>query len=272
MAQTIGEQLSFADETPEYREFLAKFKPKKTTDDCYTPVNVYEAVAEWVASEYGVDRSGFVRPFWPGGDYERHEYPEGCTVVDNPPFSIMTPIVRRYETMGICYFLFAPYLVNFNIPTSCHVITGTNITYENGADIPTSFVTNLDRCRARSAPDLAAAIKEANDANLKANKKSLPKYTYPDEILTASFLGRLSKYGIEFSVNPDECAPIDALDSQRAVGKAIFGQGYLLSERAAAERAAAERWQLSDRERKMVAMLGRKNDVLPDGRREKGGD
>lgn len=38
-----------------YEEFVDKFKPKLTTDDCYTPPAVYEAVADWAASEYGAD-------------------------------------------------------------------------------------------------------------------------------------------------------------------------------------------------------------------------
>ena len=29
-----------------WQEFVDKFKPKKTTDDCYTPANIYEAVAD----------------------------------------------------------------------------------------------------------------------------------------------------------------------------------------------------------------------------------
>ena len=83
-------------EDDEYKAFVEKFKAKKTTDDCYTPEPVYNAVADWVVNEYGVDRGGFVRPFWPGGDYERETYPDGCTVVDNPPFSILSQIVRFY--------------------------------------------------------------------------------------------------------------------------------------------------------------------------------
>ena len=38
----------------EYFDFVEKFKPKKTTDDCYTPENVYEAIkaaAEKAAAE-----------------------------------------------------------------------------------------------------------------------------------------------------------------------------------------------------------------------------
>ena len=47
-------------------------------------------------------------PFYPGGDYEREEYPQGCTVVDNPPFSILSKIVKHYQERGVGFFLFAP--------------------------------------------------------------------------------------------------------------------------------------------------------------------
>lgn len=47
----------------DYEGFVEKFKPKKTTDDCYTPLLVYEAIANWVANEYKLDKSEFMRPF-----------------------------------------------------------------------------------------------------------------------------------------------------------------------------------------------------------------
>lgn len=56
-----------AEQSEEYNEFLDKFEAKKTTDDCYTPELIYDAVADWVIEEYGVDRKEFVRPFYPGG-------------------------------------------------------------------------------------------------------------------------------------------------------------------------------------------------------------
>ena len=72
------------DETDEeYQQFLEKFKQKKTTDDCYTPTEVYDAVAKWVSDTYNIDRRHFERPFYPGGDYKNAEYPKGCVVVDN---------------------------------------------------------------------------------------------------------------------------------------------------------------------------------------------
>lgn len=97
----------------EYNDFVDKFKEKKTTDDCYTPDNVYEAVADFVAAEYGVKREDMVRPFFPGGDYRSEKYPEGCCVVDNPPFSILAEIQRFYQERGIPFFLFGPTLTIF---------------------------------------------------------------------------------------------------------------------------------------------------------------
>lgn len=39
-----GAQISLGDVNEDYKAFVDKFKPKKTTDDCYTPANIYEAV------------------------------------------------------------------------------------------------------------------------------------------------------------------------------------------------------------------------------------
>ena len=245
-----------------YQGFLEKFKPKKTTDDCYTPQIVFEAVAAWVAKEYGRDPEGFVRPFWPGGDYEAMVYPEGCTVVDNPPFSILSEIIRFYDGKGIRFFLFAPALTLFsarNVDVS-YLAAGCDITYENGAEVKTSFITNLDTCRVRTCPDLFRAVEAADEENQRQNKTVLPKYEYPDEIVTAAIVQRWTRYGIDWRLEKDACVRVSALDAQKDAGKAIFGGGYLLSERAAAERAAAERaaatkWTLSEREQRIIAGL-----------------
>lgn len=39
-------QITMGEVTPEYQAFVDKLKRKLTTDDCYTPPLVYEAVAE----------------------------------------------------------------------------------------------------------------------------------------------------------------------------------------------------------------------------------
>lgn len=137
-----------------YEEFTAKFEPKRTTDDCYTPPEVYDCVLRWAHREYGFDLAKVARPFYPGGDYEREEYPEGCTVVDNPPFSILSKIVKHYQERGVGFFLFAPTLTCMGIRNCCKVVVGAGVTYANGASVNTSFVTNLDASQARSAPEL----------------------------------------------------------------------------------------------------------------------
>ena len=245
----------------EYQAFLDKFVPKKTTDDCYTPDLVYEAVAQWVANEYHVAPRHFVRPFYPGGDYQREQYLPDAIVVDNPPFSILSEIIKFYVDKGIRFFLFAPTLTLFS--SSSSLVTAlpvaASVTYENKANVNTSFVTNLEdpSIRLRSVPSLYRVVKEANDRNLEEQRRELPKYAYPDNVVTSAFVARLSRYGIDFSVSRAESVGIDALDAQKEQGRAIYGKGYLVSERAAAERAAAIRFALSPREREIVAQLGK---------------
>lgn len=247
-----------------YEEFVDKFVPKKTTDDCYTPRNVYDAVADWVAAEYGLDKGDFVRPFWPGGDYENFAYPEGCVVVDNPPFSILSKICKTYKERGIRFFLFAPSKTPLNLLRErdlCALCCDATVTYENGAQVGTSFVTNLDRFLVRSAPDLSQAVKAADEVNRSKRVVHRPSYVYPDHVITALQVSRWSKYGVDYKLAREDAHFIYAMDSQREAGKTIFGSGFLLSESAAAESAAAERaspriWCLSDRERDIVRNLG----------------
>ena len=251
-------QMTLQEVDDEYKAFLDKFKPKKTTDDCYTPDNVYTAVLDWVVAEYGIDRDNVIRPFWPGGDYEREEYPEGCTVVDNPPFSMISAICKRYQNNGIKFFLFAPYLTNFSSQTKgiTHVICDIDVLYENGATVNTAFITNLQPgIEVRTAPTLRKVIYEADRANRKEAKRELPKYSYPPNVITATMIGYLSKYGQAFELSSKECYFIRQLESQKASGKVLFGSGYLISEKAAAEKAAATQWQLSERELAIIKSL-----------------
>lgn len=255
------------EEDEEYQAFLEKFQAKKTTDDCFTPDVVYTAVAEWVAERYGVKRKDMVRPFYPGGDYQKENYPKGAVVVDNPPFSILSQILTFYKENGIKFFLFAPTLTLFSSSSSSAVALpcGVAITYENGASVNTSFLTNLESTsiRLRSEPSLYRAVKKANDENLREMRKELPKYSYDHHIITAPFIGALSRLGIEFSVPVSESEPISQLEVQKASGKAIYGKGYIISdrvfaEREKAEREKAERWELSEKELAIVRRLNMK--------------
>ena len=251
------EEIITAADQQKYTDFVDKFKPKKTTDDCYTPSNIMDAVNAWAARQYGIDPARFVRPFWPGGDYTAFEYPPGSVVVDNPPFSILTQITTYYLSRKQPFFLFGPALTILSgwKPGLCCICTGAQITYENGANVPTSFITNLDPACMRTAPDLYSSIEAANRANMRSMRKELPKYTYPDHVITAAIAQRWCKYGIQWAVEPSQAAFVRALDAQKDEGKTIFGAGFLLSERAAAERAAATQWRLSDRERRIIDKL-----------------
>ena len=270
--QSRMESGELSEDDEEYQEFLQKFEEKKTTDDCYTPPLVYEAVADYVAEEYGLNKDNFVRPFVPGGDYQAEKYKKTDIVVDNPPFSIMAEILDFYNAHGIKYFLFAPHLTLFsgNRKNCACIIVGIAITYENGAKISTSFITNLEDCAFRSAPKLYKAINNANSENLKQTTKSLPVYEYPLNVITSTMIAPYSRLGINFKINKDECQFIRQLDCQKESGNALFGGGFLISdskkdERIVAEREKAERekaerekatvWELSDRELAIIEGL-----------------
>lgn len=250
-----------------YEEFVAKFKTRLTNDDCYTPVEVYEAVLGWLREKVDIEGCNIVRPFWPGGDYEAYDYKEDDVVVDNPPFSILARILRFYQDRGIRFFLFGPQLTLFSSSSSLtYIPCGYQIVYANGAKVNTGFISNLfGDVFAMSAPDLGKRIKEAQEKARGEVSAPMPKYEYPPEVLTSSMLGYLSTHGVEFVVMRDEVCPVplSALVAQKAVGKAIFGKGWLISERKAAERKAAEKkvaenvivWELSEAEREAVRRI-----------------
>ena len=259
--------------TEEYEAFVEKFKQKLTTDDVYTPENVYRAVRGWAFEHYELEGSPVVRPFYPGGDYKSADYPAGCVVIDNPPFSILSEICAWYEAHGIRYFLFAPGLTLFSINSgqSRYLPVGASIEYTNGASIATSFVTNMGPWRIEICPELFQVIDAASTENLRKTHKLFPVYTYPDAVASVA-MNKLAKWGQAMQI-PDEAALfVRALDAQREAGKAIYGGGFLLSEKAAAEKAAAEKaaaekaaagdpdtcWTLSPRELKLIAELDRK--------------
>ena len=250
----------------EYNEFLEKFEAKHTTDDCYTPPKLYDAVVEWVEKEYGVDRKNFVRPFYPGGDYQAEKYKDTDIVVDNPPFSILAEILKFYSDNNIKYFLFCPTLTMFSsVATSpaTSLVVGVGIIYENKANVNTSFYTNLEdpNIRVRTLPDLYKILTDVVNEIKTETTKEVPKYDYPDYVVTSAQLAKFAKYGVEMKINTNESCRIGALDAQKEQGKGIFGSGLMLSEKAAAEKAAAEKvgaivWELSDREKEIIKGLG----------------
>ncbi|MBR2698808.1 MAG: ParB-like nuclease domain-containing protein [Clostridia bacterium] len=222
-----------------YQDFVEKFQPKLTTDDCYTPEPIYEAVKAWVSRRLlDLDGVQIVRPFYPGGDYQNADYPDGCLVLDNPPFSIYAEIVRFYLERGIRFFLFGPALtLKVRGADATYIVERASVTYENGAVVSTSFVTNLcTEERVIISPDLYRSIKEA-DAHQAAD---LAKYAFPDELKTIATLGKIAKGEEEVVLLKTECEEVQDIEALKEAGKSLYGGGYLLSREAAAMIAARE--------------------------------
>lgn len=256
----------------DYEGFVRKFEPKKTTDDCYTPDEVYKCVLDYVKSNTDLTDKTIVRPFYPGGDYEAIDYAPDMVVIDNPPFSIISKIVKFYENKSIPYFLFAPHLTLFQITSAnSYIVCGAAIRYANGAVVRTSFVSNInENYKVLTASKLKTDIEEAN----KQEKVSLPAYRYPDNVVTVSRLQKLIDKGIDISIEHRSCVRVSVLDSQKSQNKAIFGSGLFVSDSYASycrqlEALAAERaeerarkkqnadivWELSLREKSIIAGL-----------------
>ena len=205
------------DGNEEYNEFLDKFEQKHTTDDCYTPKNIYDCVADYVEKTYGLNRKDFVRPFYPGGDYQKYKYKPESVVVDNPPFSIMAEIVAWYCERGQRFFLFAPALAILHLTKrkAAAICVNASVTYENGAVVHTSFVTNLEpeEIAARTDTALYEALDEANRQNEAKLHASLPKYEFPVNVATASMLGYMSAHETEYAILRSDAAFIRSLDA-----------------------------------------------------------
>lgn len=249
-----------------YEEFVEKFKPKRTTDDCYTPEGIYDVVRDYAIEKYGLQGRPIVRPFWPGGDYKNFSYPENCVVIDNPPFSIFAQILDFYVEKQIEFFLFAPQLTMISSAGGrCNmVITGNKIIYENKAVVATSFVTSLGKFKIDVDSTLYRKIQDAVEAEKQKIRRL--KYSYPPEVLTTTTIQKLAGRGVDLKIKEKDCFFIRALDDQKRMKKTLYGAGFLLSENATAEKKSAEKkaaeknqtiaWELSDREKEIIEKLG----------------
>lgn len=245
----------------EYKLFVEKFKPKKTTDDCYTPPEVYEAVKQWVLEEVPEIRElRIVRPFYPGGDYKAEDY-SNAVVIDNPPFSILAEIKRFYLERDVPFFLFAPALTLLSSGGTrlTSIVANCEITYHNGARVSTSFVSNLFGDTALIlAPEIDRMVKKAQKEANSPNTK--PRYEYPPNVVTGAILSKYISRGVSLRIPREETHFTEALDSQRKVGKKLYGAGFIISNRIAkilqnAPKEPPTYWKLSDREREIVRKL-----------------
>ena len=250
----------------DYDGFVEKFKPKKTTDDCYTPKSIYDALLKYIdCNVQKLDAYNVVRPFWPGADYKLYDYKPNDIVIDNPPFSILSKIVDFYIARHIRFWLFAPHLTLFQYSNrKCTMIcTSASITYDNGAVVNTDFVTNLydEDLWVYADGKLHDILKEAD--KLSKPKKKVNKYKYPINVTTSAELGNyISNVGESFAIKRNEGIRINKLDCQIG-GKAIFGSGILLNRECAKAKAEAKAeakakaMPLSEREKEIIRQLSK---------------
>lgn len=251
-------------ENKEYDEFVEKFKPKKTTDDCYTPEPIYEFIKNKVCKDYNLDESKIVRPFYPGGDYENFDYSGDKVVVDNPPFSIIGNICKYYERNNILFYLFAPHLtlLTSSFRNVGYIIVGATITYENGAKVNTSFITNLGNFRGiKTDAEIYNFI-----VQYQRNKNMLPKYVYPRNLHTSLSIDKIVKKGFDIEIPIEKIKFLSSLDSQKPFKKGVFGRGFLVSDEYAEKLEKLEKfeklsgneiieWELSEREKQIIEDL-----------------
>ena len=238
----------------EYLQFLKKFELKKTTDDCYTPPKVYDTVADYVSGRWGIPHKNFVRPFFPGGDFENFNYHAGSVVVDNPPFSILSKIIRFYRKHGVRFFLFAPTLTLFNCGFDgiTYIITNSKVVYDNGALVNTSFVTNLP---CENAIEVLPGMKFEIEKAQTVTKKRMKKLNFPKFVTNSARLGKYASKGIEMKFRRD-----DVLFTKHFGGVSIFGGGAMLSPQCAA---AMERANAAAMERANAAAMESENEIKP---------
>lgn len=213
----------FIRKNDEYNDFVEKFKPEASTDECFTPKEVYDKVCDFVEEEYDVIRDNFVRPFYPGGDYQKYKYKDTDIVVDNPPFSIQGKILDYYIKNNIKFFLFCDGLSVFrrldkNRDISI-VVIDYSIEYENGCKINTAFVTNLDN---------RSCIKIRKNF-LKQKKDDIKRYKLPDEVIYIKQLTSLSRNEIEMDIDSRYYKYINTLDNYSD----IYGGGIILKTKVA---------------------------------------
>ena len=244
-----------------YDAFLDKFEDKKTTDDCYTPKEVMDIILDYVNKKYSLNGKKIIRPFYPNGDYESIDYTDDMVVIDNPPFSIITKICKYYIKNNVKFFLFCPHLTAFTSDIDCtHIIASADITYENGATIKTAFVSNIfGDIKIIGDADLHQKFKEIQ----LRDKINLPKYEYPNNIITVSKVSYCVEKGINLTFDKNDLKHYRGMDAQKNHGKALFGGGFICSDKAAAEaaQAAAEAAQAAT-EAKQAAAEAKKNNVI----------
>lgn len=142
------------------------------------------------------------------------------------------------------------------------IACGSSVTYENGARVNTSFVTNmLGDCLCCSAPELYRALDTAEKQMWPLKK--LRKLSFPDNVLRTYSLTTMSKAGIDFRIGKDEGCVVSKACQFKEFGASILLSDNatarkLAAEKMAAEKLAAEKLELNARSLELIAKLNKK--------------
>ena len=170
---------------------------------------------------------------------------------------MFSKICKFYTARHIPFFLFGPGMTIACVCTyATAVISDSAITFENGANTRINFASSLfPGVALMTAPrlhDLIAACPSQNQ------KKELPIYDTPDELLSVSDLQCICHGGIDFAVRRSECVRVRSLDLHPKRG-GLFGDHFLIAKAKAQAKARAKRTihiPLSAREQRIVERLG----------------
>ena len=165
-------------------------KNVKTSDDTFTPPEIYEVILEYINEKIiPIDSIEIQRPFYPGGDYQKEAetYNEKSVVIDNPPFSLCSEIIEFYIKNNIKFFIFTNGLTTFNyLSRGVHLLCPyAPLEYENNARVNTCFIHNLLPEGVTISGELRERFIEKQNKAINKNKKR-NKYQYPNEVLSVA--------------------------------------------------------------------------------------
>lgn len=199
-----------------YKYCVTNGRNINTLDECYTSPEVYDTMLNYAIDRYNSQGKHIVRPFIPGGDYQKYVYGENDVVIDNPPFSMTTKIAKWYINHGIPFFLFINGLYAVSLSRGLHgkatvIATNANASFyhkPNNKVVKLGFVTNLEPKNIVLRGDVTLTGK-LNDL---VKKKALNKYQYPENMITNSDVLAAIRRGVELQLTTNNCLFEDNLD------------------------------------------------------------
>lgn len=255
-----------------YKYCVTNGRNINSTDECYTPPAVYDTVLDYAVDRYNLQDKHVVRPFIPGGDYQKYVYDKNDVVIDNPPFSMTTKIAKWYINHDIPFFLFINGIYGVSLSRGLHgkasvIATNANASFyhkPNNKVVKLGFVTNLEPKNIIIRGDATLT----NRLNGLVKKKPFKRFRYPHNFLKNSDILSALQRNVELKLTTDNCLFEDNLDYHKAQRFGVFGGGYLVDDQLYGEFKESLKHDstdtycvtLSTREQKLIEQLNAKKD------------